>query len=84
MRHELDSSDLGDHLPHHPTPFYNHPLKRTEIGCVARKNWRSQNLPSKEAKRLRPAFVAGKGKFLDRLALCERVNKGVISPSSGG
>ncbi|GBN23419.1 hypothetical protein AVEN_32508-1 [Araneus ventricosus] len=30
-------------------------------------------LPSKEANRLRPAFVAVKGKFLDRLARCERV-----------
>ncbi|GBM82235.1 hypothetical protein AVEN_440-1 [Araneus ventricosus] len=31
-------------------------------------------LPSKEATRLRPAFVAVKGKFLDRLSRCERVN----------
>ncbi|GBL55364.1 hypothetical protein AVEN_187636-1, partial [Araneus ventricosus] len=27
---------------------------------------RPQNLPSKEANRLKPAFVAVKGKFLDR------------------
>ncbi|GBM91929.1 hypothetical protein AVEN_132276-1 [Araneus ventricosus] len=34
---------------------------------------RSQNLPSKGANRLRSAFVHVKGKFLDRLARCERV-----------
>ncbi|GBM30656.1 hypothetical protein AVEN_44515-1, partial [Araneus ventricosus] len=35
---------------------------------------RSQNLPSKEASRLRPAFVAVKRTFLDRFARCEKVN----------
>ncbi|GBM98564.1 hypothetical protein AVEN_171403-1 [Araneus ventricosus] len=38
---------------------------------------RSQNLPSKEKNRLRPAFVAVKGKFLDRLARFERVKSNI-------
>ncbi|GBN98400.1 hypothetical protein AVEN_275124-1 [Araneus ventricosus] len=36
-------------------------------------------ISSKEANRLRPAFVAVKGKFLDRLSRCERVNGGKLT-----
>ncbi|GBN00778.1 hypothetical protein AVEN_168995-1 [Araneus ventricosus] len=32
MRHELNSPNLGGHLPH-PYPLYSLPLKRTEMGC---------------------------------------------------
>ncbi|GBM01528.1 hypothetical protein AVEN_209331-1 [Araneus ventricosus] len=31
-QHELDSPNLGGHSPQHPTPFYSHPLRRTEMG----------------------------------------------------
>ncbi|GBO29419.1 hypothetical protein AVEN_11085-1 [Araneus ventricosus] len=33
IHHELNSPNLGGHLPHHPTPCYNQPLRRTEMGC---------------------------------------------------
>ncbi|GBL98380.1 hypothetical protein AVEN_187719-1 [Araneus ventricosus] len=32
-RHELDSPNLGCHLQHHSTSFYNLPLRRPEMGC---------------------------------------------------
>ncbi|GBM17634.1 hypothetical protein AVEN_200881-1 [Araneus ventricosus] len=32
-RHELDSPNLGGHLPHHPTFCYYHPVKHTEMSC---------------------------------------------------
>ncbi|GBN36563.1 hypothetical protein AVEN_122749-1 [Araneus ventricosus] len=80
----MDSPNLGGHLPHHPC--YNLPLRHTEMGCGLQgyldtlqglSPKRSQNLPSKEANRLKPAFFAVKGKYLDgpgRLAWCQRVN----------
>ncbi|GBO29875.1 hypothetical protein AVEN_56735-1, partial [Araneus ventricosus] len=34
-RHELDSPNLGGHLPRHPTPWYNLSLRCTEMGCGA-------------------------------------------------
>ncbi|GBM61348.1 hypothetical protein AVEN_150493-1 [Araneus ventricosus] len=76
----LEGYDMNCTLPtwlviYHPTPCYNLPLRRTEMGC----GWQGQlvplwllspkrnpNLPSKEANRLRPAIVAVKGTFLDR------------------
>ncbi|GBO14514.1 hypothetical protein AVEN_88529-1 [Araneus ventricosus] len=32
-RHELDSPNLGGHLPPHLTPSYKLPLRHTEMGC---------------------------------------------------
>ncbi|GBL85543.1 hypothetical protein AVEN_143042-1, partial [Araneus ventricosus] len=37
-RHELDFSYLGGHLSHHPTPFYNLPLRRTKWAVVGKDN----------------------------------------------
>ncbi|GBO33974.1 hypothetical protein AVEN_69937-1 [Araneus ventricosus] len=64
------------------TPCYN--LKRTEMGCgwqglldhptaLISEAIAEPHLPSKEASRLRPALVAVKEKFSDRLAGDERV-----------
>ncbi|GBM53018.1 hypothetical protein AVEN_265975-1 [Araneus ventricosus] len=73
-RHELDSPNLGGHFLLH-SPFYNLPLRRTEMCCGGQGQLdplprsspkRSRNLLSKEANRLIPAFVAVKGEFLDR------------------
>ncbi|GBM16854.1 hypothetical protein AVEN_99749-1 [Araneus ventricosus] len=60
---------------YHPSPCYNLPLSRTERARVFKDNCPrprlspklSQNLTftQKEANRLRPAFFAVKGKFLD-------------------
>ncbi|GBM66680.1 hypothetical protein AVEN_258634-1 [Araneus ventricosus] len=50
------------------------------MGCDGQGNWTptalisDPHLTSKEANRLRPAFVAVKAKFLDRLARWEMVN----------
>ncbi|GBO26808.1 hypothetical protein AVEN_82608-1 [Araneus ventricosus] len=33
MRHELNSPNLGGHLPCHLTPCYNLPLRCTKMGC---------------------------------------------------
>ncbi|GBN75939.1 hypothetical protein AVEN_255327-1 [Araneus ventricosus] len=33
MQHELDSPNMGGHLPHHPKPCYNLPLRRSETVC---------------------------------------------------
>ncbi|GBL75997.1 hypothetical protein AVEN_234312-1 [Araneus ventricosus] len=38
-RHELDSPNLGGHLPHHPTSCYNLPLRRSEMAVVGKGNW---------------------------------------------
>ncbi|GBN64587.1 hypothetical protein AVEN_189781-1 [Araneus ventricosus] len=37
-RHELDSPNLGGHLPRHSTLYYNLLLRRTEMGC----GWQGQ------------------------------------------
>ncbi|GBN70254.1 hypothetical protein AVEN_176534-1, partial [Araneus ventricosus] len=57
--YELDSSNLGGHLPYHPIPCYNFPFRRREMGY----DWqgqldplprfspkRSQNLTSSQKK----------------------------------
>ncbi|GBN33608.1 hypothetical protein AVEN_208386-1 [Araneus ventricosus] len=66
-----------------PSPAVTFPLGARKWAVVAKDNWTHylayllsdlrNSPPSKEAKRLRPAFVAVKGKFLDRLARYERV-----------
>ncbi|GBM74510.1 hypothetical protein AVEN_178448-1 [Araneus ventricosus] len=76
IRHELDSPNMGGHLPHHSTLCYNLPLRRSEMGCGCKGNWISYlaylrsdlrtPLPLKKPNRLKPAFVAVKRKFLDR------------------
>ncbi|GBN65432.1 hypothetical protein AVEN_82596-1, partial [Araneus ventricosus] len=38
-RHELDSPNLGGHLPRSLTPCYNLPLRRREMGVVCKDNW---------------------------------------------
>ncbi|GBN14576.1 hypothetical protein AVEN_73594-1 [Araneus ventricosus] len=82
IRYELDSPKLWGHLPP-PPPAVTFPLGARKWAVVAKDNWTPylayllselrNSPPSKEAKRLRPAFVAVKGKFLDRLARYERV-----------
>ncbi|GBM20152.1 hypothetical protein AVEN_274042-1, partial [Araneus ventricosus] len=37
-RHELDSPNLGGHLPHHHTSCYNHPLRCREMSVVGKDN----------------------------------------------
>ncbi|GBM88974.1 hypothetical protein AVEN_196813-1 [Araneus ventricosus] len=75
MRGELDSSNLGGHLPHH---CYKFSLRRSEMdSCPSAKiigpptsiifeAILEPHLSSKEANRLRLAFVDVKSKFLDR------------------
>ncbi|GBM61101.1 hypothetical protein AVEN_273034-1 [Araneus ventricosus] len=36
IRHELDSPNLGGHLPH---PCYNVPLRPMDMGVVGKNNW---------------------------------------------
>ncbi|GBN50989.1 hypothetical protein AVEN_264740-1 [Araneus ventricosus] len=60
-RHELDSPNLGGPLPHDPTPNLIGPPIALISEAIS-----EPPLPSEEASRLRPAFVAVKGKFLDR------------------
>ncbi|GBN49598.1 hypothetical protein AVEN_137093-1 [Araneus ventricosus] len=85
MRHELDSPNLGDHLQHHPTPLLQPSLKAHGNGlwlariiepptALLSEVISDNHLISKGANRLRSAFVAVKGNFLDRLVRCERVN----------
>ncbi|GBL92667.1 hypothetical protein AVEN_119068-1 [Araneus ventricosus] len=80
IRHELDSPNLGGRLPHHLTICCNLTLKRTKMGIIGpptaliSEAITEPHLPSKEANRLRPVFVAVNFQTArDRLALCERV-----------
>ncbi|GBL92583.1 hypothetical protein AVEN_131413-1 [Araneus ventricosus] len=77
MIHELNSPNLGGHLPHPPNPCYNLSLRRKEMGCGCQGQLdppttfisevvSEHHLSLKEANSLRPAFVAVKGKFLER------------------
>ncbi|GBM33684.1 hypothetical protein AVEN_54815-1 [Araneus ventricosus] len=59
IRHELDSPNLGGHLPHLPNPCCNLPLRRTKMGCCGQGEMepppplyrkRSQKLPSPQKK----------------------------------
>ncbi|GBN86164.1 hypothetical protein AVEN_131806-1 [Araneus ventricosus] len=72
-RHKLGSPNLGGHLPHHPMLCYTLPLRRTEMGCGFWAPYPGYVLsdlktspPSKQANRLRQAFVAVKEELLDR------------------
>ncbi|GBL87733.1 hypothetical protein AVEN_81344-1 [Araneus ventricosus] len=59
IRHELNSPNLGGHLPHNPNPCCNLPLRPMEMGCGT-QGWlaplprlypkRSQNLISPQKK----------------------------------
>ncbi|GBO20038.1 hypothetical protein AVEN_14436-1 [Araneus ventricosus] len=65
-------------LPHHPTPAITSPYGARKWAVVGNDNWTPYRAylrsdlrtspPLKEANRLRPTFIAVKGKYLDRLA----------------
>ncbi|GBO11698.1 hypothetical protein AVEN_97398-1, partial [Araneus ventricosus] len=38
-RHDLDSPNLGDHLPHHPIPCYNLLKGAGKWPVVGKENW---------------------------------------------
>ncbi|GBN09491.1 hypothetical protein AVEN_62652-1 [Araneus ventricosus] len=72
-RHELDSPNLEGHLPHPLLyPFLKAKRNGLWLARIIGPPYRAYLLsdlralpPLKEANRLRPAFVAVKGKFLD-------------------
>ncbi|GBN73901.1 hypothetical protein AVEN_23917-1 [Araneus ventricosus] len=81
MGHELDTPNLHGHLPHLPSLCYSLPLRRTKWDVVGKDNctlYRANLLsdlrisPPNEDNHLRTAFLAVRGKCLDRLARCER------------
>ncbi|GBO07707.1 hypothetical protein AVEN_83795-1 [Araneus ventricosus] len=77
-QHELDSPNLGGHLP--PHRFYKLPLRFARIirppTALISEAISEPHLLSKDANSLRAAFVAVKGKFLDRPGPPRSVSEG--------